>query len=147
MNQNDVNTEQELQNEISKKIKHRRRFEVMDFRLAHLFLWVSILASFISTIAVASGVKEENKILIAVIAGIPGLVILIDKTFDFKRRSVWGAMFRIELEDLKDKFAFKKGDPYLVAKKLREIERKFELLYSEIGFFAQEKRPQDGQQG
>jgi flagellar biosynthesis protein FlhB len=141
MNQPISNPEQELQTEIAGKIKHRRKFEVMDFRLAHIFLWVSILASFTSTIIVAFGVPVGKEILFAVIAGVPGLIILIDKTFDFKKRAVWGAMFRIELEDLKDEFVFKKGDPYEIAKKLRQIERKYELLYSEIGFFSQKKEP------
>ena len=137
MNQINLKLEMELLSEIEKKIKHRRRFELMDFRLAHIFLWVSILASFISTIVIASGESYVHEILFSVIAGIPAIVILIDKNFDFKRRSVWGAKFRIELEDLKDDLVFNKVDAYTAAKKLREIERKFESLYSEIGFFFQ----------
>jgi len=136
MDQIVLNTEQDLQNEITNKIKRRRKFELMDYRLAHLFLWISILASFVSTISVASGKIGDLKIYFAVIAGIPGLVIVIDKTFDFKRSAVWGTMFRIELEELKDDFTFKKIDSYQVAKKLREIERKFESSNSKIGFFS-----------
>ena len=135
--------EKELQDEISRKIKHTRRFATMDFSLAHLFLWISILASFTSTIIVAYGVPEDWEIVIAIIAGVPGLVILIDKTFDFKRRAVWGAMLRIELQELRDDLLIRKLDPDKASKKFREIERTYESAFSEIGFFSQKKQKDD----
>jgi len=111
MSENNTTQNHDLQNEVSKKIKHTRRFESMDFRLAHIFLWISILASFTSTIVVASGVEEKYKIIFAIIAGVPGLVILIDKTFDFKKRAVWGAMLRIDLEELNDDLLIRNVGP------------------------------------
>jgi hypothetical protein len=131
---------QELQKEIEKSIKHRRTYELMDFRLAHIFLWASIIASFASSIIIASGLQtEKNKIFIAIIAGIPGLIILIDKTFDFATRAVWGATFRIELEELKDKLVFKKIEPYDASTEYRELSKRYELAYAKIGFFAKNK--------
>lgn len=129
----------ELLDELTKKIKHRRKFEVMDFRLAHIFLWLSIIASFASSITIASGIPTGKNILFATIAGVPGLIILIDKTFDFKRRAIWGAMFRIALEDIKDDLVFRSGEPSMIVKHLRETERDFENKYAEIGFFLQKK--------
>jgi hypothetical protein len=131
---------QELLKEIEKSIKHRRKYELMDFRLAHIFLWASLIASFASSIIIASGLQtEKNKIFIAIIAGIPGLIILVDKTFDFATRAVWGATFRIELEELKDKLSFKKIDPYDASKEYRELSKRYELAYAKIGFFAKNK--------
>lgn len=136
-----------LQSEIEKEIKHRKTYESMDFKLAHIFLWVSILASFGASIIIAAGATlskdtSVNKIIIAIIAGIPGLVILIDKSFDFAKRAVWGAIYRIELEELKDELVFKKIDPYDSSKKFREIKKRNELAYSRIGSFAQKKQDQ-----
>lgn len=70
-----------LQIEIEKEIKRRRFYEYFDFSLAHIFLWISILSSFGASIIIASnpqlGVKPEyNKIIIAIIAAIPGLIIV-----------------------------------------------------------------------
>src|SRR5690554_3938908 len=70
-----------LQLEIEKEIKHRKFYEKLDLRLAHIFLWVSILASFGSSIIIAADV-DIGKLVVAIIAGVPGLVVLIDKSFD-----------------------------------------------------------------
>ncbi|MBX3257840.1 MAG: hypothetical protein KF862_27165 [Chitinophagaceae bacterium] len=134
---------QGLQTEIEKSIKHRRTYELMDFRLAHIFLWASIIASFASSIIIASGLQtDKNKIFITIIAGIPGLIILVDKTFDFATRAVWGARFRIELEELRDKLVFKKIEPYEASKEFRELSKRHELAYAKIGFFAKNKSDQ-----
>lgn len=136
--------EQELLSEINKKIKHRRKNERLDASWAHIFLWASILASFASTIIIAAGSLQINKIIVAIIAAVPGVVIAIDKTFDFKGRAVWGAMFRIELQSLKDEFVFAKLPALQVAQKLRALERRFEELYARIGFFAVKETTKEG---
>lgn len=142
------NPAQDLINEIQLAVKHRRTYEVMDFRLAHIFLWMSLIASFASSIIIAAGLQtENNKILIAILAGIPGLVILIDKTFDFATRSVWGATFRIELQELKDELVFKKIEPYDAAKKFREISKRYELAYAKIGFFSRNEHEEQSTNG
>jgi hypothetical protein len=138
MSQNALDPVAELQKEIEKEIKRRRTYESWDFKLAHFFLWLSILASFGASIIVAADVAID-KIAVAIIAGIPGLIILIDKSFDFAKRAVWGAMYRIELEELKDELVFKKTEPYAASKKFRDIKRKNEFSYSRIGFFSQKK--------
>ena len=137
-----LKAKEELLQEIQTEIKHRKKYQSMDFSLAHLFLWLSILASFGSTIIIAAAVNID-KIIIAAIAGIPGLVILIEKSFDFTKRAVWGGMYSIELEELKDELQFGAIEPYDASKKLRRIKKRKEMLFSRIGFFNQKKTEED----
>lgn len=60
-------------------------------------MWLSILASFSSAIIIAADDVEIDKIWVAIIAGIPGLVVVIDKSFDFVRRTAWDTMYKIQL--------------------------------------------------
>jgi hypothetical protein len=128
---------QSFYDELSKEIKHRRKYESVDFQLSHYFVWTSILTSFLSSIFVASGNAffKDHNIWFSILAGIPGLCVIIEKTFDFARRSFWGTMYRLDLQELKDKIDFGKTDQYEAAKEFREIMRKNESLFIKIGSF------------
>ncbi len=138
MNRSPLSIEEALFNEINNEIEKRQYYGSWNFRLVHILLWVSILTSFASAIIVAAGIKEDviPSLWVAIIAGIPGLVISIEKTFDFGRRSSWDIMYEIELKELRDDLIFKKTEPYEAAKKLREIIRRNETAFSKIGFLA-----------
>lgn len=138
MEQNTIDPALEVKREIEQQIKKRKKYIGMDFSLAHFFLWVSILASFTSSILIAAGVNWD-RIVVAIIAGIPGLVILIEKSFDFAKRASWGALYKVELEQLKYDLIFERVEPYDVSKRLVEIEAKYEIEFSKIGFFAKKK--------
>lgn len=133
---------QSFELEIAKELKKRTTRIVWDSTLAHIILWVSIIASFASAIMVASGQKVfENNIWLAIIAGIPGLVVLLDKTFDFSRRSASATMYKIELQELKNDYDFGKINAYKAAQKLQEITRRHESSFLKIGFLASERMP------
>ena len=131
---------QAIKDELIKEIKKRKKWEKGDFQLAHFFIWFSILASFSSSIIIAAGDIGINKIIVAIIAGIPGLVVVVDKTFEFARRSAWDTMYKIDMQELKDDVDFGKIDGYAAAKKLREITRRNESAYLKIGFFSQKSK-------
>lgn len=131
---------QSFELEIEKELKKRVKKLAWDSSLAHCILWVSIIASFASAIMVASGQKIFiNNIWLAIIAGIPGLVVLLDKTFDFARRSASGIMYKIELQELKNDYDFGKINAYRAAQRLQEITRRHESAFLRIGFLAGEK--------
>ena len=123
MEQNTSDSAMELRKEIEQLLKQRKTYITMDFSLAHLFLWASILASFASSIIIASE-ANLNRLVIAIIAGVPGLIILIEKSFDFSKRAMWGAMYKIELEKLRYDLVFGKNDPYKISSRLIEIQKK-----------------------
>ncbi|MCC6287772.1 MAG: hypothetical protein IT249_07795 [Chitinophagaceae bacterium] len=132
---------QALESEIEKELKKRVKDITRDSSLAHIILWVSIIASFASAIMVASGQKIfVNNIWLSIIAGIPGLVVLLDKTFDFARRSSSGIMYKIELQELKNDYEFGKINAYRAAQRLQEIIRRHESSFLRIGFMAGERQ-------
>lgn len=144
-----------VQYEIEKELKHRIKWAEWDFRWSHIFLWISILASFASSILVASDSKPfdseiTNRVIIAIIAGIPALVVAIEKSFDFARRAVWGSVYRVEIEELRDDLIFGKVDPYVCSKNFRKLKKQRELAFAHIGFFdsknreANESQPTEG---
>ncbi len=137
------NPTQSFEIEIKKEIRKRIKYTGWDFKLAHSLLWISIIASFCSSIIIASNNETINKIFVAIIAGIPGLVIVIDKTFDFAKRSAWDVMYTIDLQELKNDYDFGKIDAYTAAQRLQGIIRRNEALFLKIGFFSEENRPQD----
>lgn len=122
--------------ELNVAIKTRLKYESLDFILAQSLFWISILASFISAILIANKNEELNPLIMAIIAGIPGLVVVIQKTFNFTERTTWDTNFRIELQALKDKIIFEKMPIKVAADKFRELNRKFETEFRKIGFFA-----------
>jgi hypothetical protein len=131
---------QALESEIQKELKKRVKDISRDSSLAHIILWVSIIASFASAIMVASGQKIfVNNIWLAIIAGIPGLVVLLDKTFDFARRSSSSIMYKIELQELKNDYDFGKINAYRAAQRLQEIIRRHESAFLRVGFLANER--------
>jgi hypothetical protein len=129
-----------LEEKVSKMIFWRKIFQWGDFTLAHTFIWVSVLASFASSIIIATKTEAIEPWQVAIIAGIPGLVIIIEKTFNFTKRSVWGTMYTLELEELKDEIIHRKSEPFELAKKLTTIKRMNELRFIRIGFFSQQKK-------
>jgi magnesium-transporting ATPase (P-type) len=136
-----------LDEELSELIRHRTKYEGIDFQLSHYFVWTSILTSFFSSIFVASGGSffEEHNIWFSILAGIPGLCVVIEKTFDFARRSFWGTMYKIDLQELKDEIEFGNIEKREAAKRLREIMRKNESDFIKIGSFFQNRERSDSQ--
>jgi hypothetical protein len=129
----------EFKHELNQEIQRRKKYINFDFSLAHFFFWLSIIASFTSAIIIAGDYLKEYKIIVSVIAGIPGLVVAIDKTFDFARRAAWGTMYKIDLQELKNDIDFGNVDIHKGSRSLREIMRKNESAFFRIGFFAKEK--------
>lgn len=122
-------------NELEKELNKRRRYITMDFILAHLFVWLSVIASFFSAILIAEDTSKPSSISLAIIAGIPGLVVVVEKSFDFAGRYVWGIMYKLEIQDLIDEVKFQHIEIFDATKKLRDIIRRNELGFSKFGFF------------
>jgi hypothetical protein len=136
---NNLDPSHAFKEELLNEIRKRKKYEDWDFKLAHFFLWLSIFASFSSAIIIAAGDINIPKILVAIIAGVPGLVVVIDKSFDFARRTAWDTMYKIDMQELQDDVDYGKMDTYKAAKRLREISRRHESAFLKIGFFAKDK--------
>lgn len=131
---------QSFELEIEKELKKRVKSVFRDSILAHSVLWLSIIASFASAIMVASGQQIfANNIWLAIIAGIPGLVVLVEKTFDFSRRSASAILYKIELQELKNDYDFGKINAYKAAQRLQELTRRHESSALKVGFSTSER--------
>lgn len=123
--------------EIQKETAKIKRTRWWDHRLACSITWISILTSFIATISIAFQPNTHTPfLLIAILAGIPGLMIAIDKAFEFGKRASWGTSFEIELQKILDEIELTNTDTHELAKKYRELRKTFESNYFKIGFFS-----------
>jgi hypothetical protein len=69
------------------QLKNRdERWGGRNFIIAQIQGWITIVASFGSAIAAAA---KAPSIAVAIIAAVPGTVILIDRNFGFMRRAQW----------------------------------------------------------
>jgi hypothetical protein len=83
----DENQQREsLLNEINSRKALNLRWGDQNFVTSQVQGWITILASFGSAIAAAA---KANSVAVAIIAAIPGTVILIDRNFGFARRAQW----------------------------------------------------------
>lgn len=137
MNSNYNEARNNLKAEIRRKITKTYWLGFGDHTLAHVFVWVSVLASFISSILISYEKKDEivPKLTLAVIAGIPGLIIIISRTFDFAKRAWRNSIYEIELHKLNDLLELTDTPTFDIALKYRRLCKEFENKYFEIGFF------------
>ena len=99
--------EEDLLSELESQSKNHKMWYKYDFALAQTVLWLGIGASFLSSLATATKPildkywpTEGVTLVIAVLAAIPGLTILVDKTFKFATRSSWHGLFMIKIDSL-----------------------------------------------
>ena len=88
-----------LLQELEADIIHHEKWEGRDFGWAQVFVWIGIVTSIVASLH-AAGAFTIDKIYGAVIAAIPGAVLVIDKTFKFAARASWHALYRASLKAL-----------------------------------------------
>jgi hypothetical protein len=76
----------ELLSQIDRRVRGSRRWGIYDFLVAKASYWAAIVASFLATIAVSTG---RSGTVVAIVAAVPGVVIIIDRTFHFADRAAW----------------------------------------------------------
>ena len=92
------NAQDDLLNRLRTRRAFDDRWQLWNFVFYQLFLGLSIVASFVSAIVAASNLASP--IVVAVLAAIPGTVIVIDRGFMFCRRWRWHNTVSTELEAL-----------------------------------------------
>lgn len=122
---------QELIEDLVYKIAKRKKWETRDFITSQLLVWFAIITSFVTTI---TAVLKAPTLLTAVLAGLSGVLILIDKNFTFSKRSTWNALYRIKLEKLKRELEFKDAEIEEIADQLTELDLKMERDFPNADF-------------
>jgi len=111
------------------KIKKRQSRDAAwgrwDFIIAQCFLWVAIAASFGTAIVLAVADKMPT-LSTAIFAAVPGVVIVIERTFSFSRRSRWHRELFLRLDELVNDLEFRDASVEEVAKRLSTLRIKMQ---------------------
>lgn len=98
-----------------------------DFALSQVFVWMTILSSFLST-ALAS-INELPLIASGFIASIPALSILVERNFSFSTRAKWHWEMVVRVDQLIHQLRFEGNSVEEVSKRFSalriEMEEKF----------------------
>ena len=79
-------------------IKHHNFWSTKDFENGQMILWIAILSSAVATIL--SSIDNVPKWIYATTALLPGLALIVNKTFRFRERSNWHEMYSIRLQEI-----------------------------------------------
>jgi hypothetical protein len=90
---------QTLKEELEKDIEHHSKWSRRDFAWAQIFIWVGIVASIAASLNAAKAF-ELCKLYGAILAAIPGAVLVVDRTFKFASRASWHSLYVAYLKAL-----------------------------------------------
>ena len=112
-----------LDEDLLRRVSGCRRKALTNYYAEYVFLAISVVASAAATISVAAGglTKEIN----AILAAIPGIVLLITSTFRFESRSDWWWKKYEVLESLYRELKFEGATEEQVSKKVSAFAKEF----------------------
>lgn len=90
----------EVLSRLNDMIAHHEKWSSKDFTNSQWILWVAILSSFAATILV--GKEQIPKLVLAIIAGLPALMLMVDKTFRFRDRAKWHDLYLVKVTEIRD---------------------------------------------
>ena len=88
-----------LREELEKDIDHHWKWSGRDFAWAQIFIWLGIVASIAASLNAAKAF-ELCKLHGAILAAIPGAVLVVDRTFKFASRASWHSLYVAYLKAL-----------------------------------------------
>ena len=109
----------DLLTRLNQLIAHHEMWTSRDFSYTQWILWIAILSSFAATISVAF--QKMPKWAIAILAAIPALSLMVDKTFRYRERSLWHELYSVELQNLRDDLEINHAKEADIAKNLRKL--------------------------
>jgi hypothetical protein len=120
----------DLSSDLDEKRGYANLWAKLNSTIAHILFMLAILASFGTTLL--ASVPDISKLAIALVAAIPGVVILFDRTFSFARRADWFYIYHVEVEALIRELRDQHVPPPEVSTKLSELARRMEGLFPEM---------------
>ena len=126
-----METEIEQRAELQKRlVEYRLRNEKwgrISFYIAQAFAWLVVLGSFAASVLSAGLVL--NRIGLAVVAAIPGIVIVVDRTFAFARRAQWHNVLGARVERIENSLRFEGKSVHDASKELSGLLEAMHELY------------------
>ena len=108
---------EELKNELQALFDEHNKWCVRDWFTAQVLFWIGILSAFSAT-SVLVLFKDVPKEALAIMAAVPGLILIITNTFSFAERSNWHELYRARLRGL--------------LRRLRDQNERIETISSEL---------------
>jgi len=112
-----------LLNEITTQKEHDCRWAMQTFSFAQVQGWVAVVASFGSAIAATA---HAPRIIVAIIAAVPGAVILLDRNFAFARRAQWHWLLEDKVRELEHALKYQKAEISETSKRYASLMTKME---------------------
>jgi hypothetical protein len=122
---------QDIRTEIEADLKSHRHWQQHDFNFAQLILWIAIVASTFAAIT-AAGALPLPKWLAAIVAALPGAVLVIDRTFKHGARSSWHALYAARLRGLNHGLRDRGVSVAEASKQLDELEVEMQKLFPSL---------------
>jgi hypothetical protein len=120
----------DLPSDLEQKRGYTNGWAKLDAAIAYVLFMLAILASFGTTLL--ASVPDISRLAIALVAAIPGVVILFDRTFSFARRADWFYLYHVEVEALIRELRDQGVPPAEVSTKLSELARRMEGVFPEM---------------
>ena len=108
-----------LLSKIHTRLAYDAKWARTDFIIAQVFIWLAILSSFSTAILTVADVVP--KLVLALLAAIPGAVILVDKSFSFARRARWHYDMVAKLDQFSNQLQFEGARVEDVSKQLGQF--------------------------
>jgi hypothetical protein len=111
--------------------EHHKKWERRDFPLAQIFVWVGIVTSVAASLH-AAGAFTLEKLSAAVLAAIPGAVLVVDRTFKFAARASWHAVYRASLKALYRKLRDEKATDASISPEKSKLKIEMEKMFPPV---------------
>jgi hypothetical protein len=133
----------DLLEEIKKEATFCERWARSNYTWAHVIFGISVFASLASSVLIASDWVKDNKLLGSLLAGLPGVMLLVNNTCRFEERTKWFWKKTRKLQrlmrELRDK---REPDPEKVSAELSDVNEELEAEWPAFGASpAQPKKP------
>ena len=115
-----------LMRELEDRGQYTKTWAKLNFAIAHVLFMLAIVASFGTTLIATT---TASRVAVALLAAIPGLVILIDRAFSFGRRADWFYQYDNEIAALIRQLRDQDGDPAKVSQQLTATAKEMERLF------------------
>jgi hypothetical protein len=118
-----------LLKELETELDSHARWQGHDFVLAQTLLWIGIGASALSSLLVAMKLPNVPQWLAITLPALPGIALVVDKTFKYAARSAWHAIYGVRLKALLRELNYRAGTENDVSKLLDELQSEMQALF------------------
>jgi hypothetical protein len=126
---------------LQRQADERSRWKGHDFMWAQMLLWTAILSSFLASLHAAGAFTDEFEIkgthvslkwLWALLAGLPALTLVIERTFRYTARHIWNATYEARFRSLQRDIQHRGKSEVSAVAELNELETEMTRTFPEM---------------